>query len=396
MPTASGSRAATRLRNTSSENRSRIGEGEHLRPLQVGLHLLAHLVEGDHAATHRHPRLARQPPDERVGRVVLVRGRVERHGQVDRPPVLRDQRRRPRAPRRPHGGDVAGLDPREHRVELALGRRRARLGAEPDEHERVGRGRAAGRPGDRVARPDRLRLRVGEVVARVEQPDDRAAERAGREHDGGGRDQDRPPAAVDHAGERVEHSAVLRRRPLAPGRRPRALARDRPQVERLRDVEQHPVGEEAARRSPRRRPRARSPRPRAARTRRGRRPGSPGPTWRRSPASASGSRAGRRSSSSTYARPIAVSRSPSGACAAARRNASATLSSARSTQARNSSFLVRKSRNRYGWEMPASRAMSSVEVPCSPPIAKCRTATARISSRRSSADLRTRGSTAMA
>ena len=42
--------------------------------------------------------------------------------------------------------------------------------------------------------------------------------------------------------------------------------------------------------------------------------------------------------------------------------------------------------------MPASCAIASVEVPCRPPIAKWRSATARISSRRSSADLRTRGS----
>ena len=58
-----------------------------------------------------------------------------------------------------------------------------------------------------------------------------------------------------------------------------------------------------------------------------------------------------------------VSFSPGAAVAAARRKASSTFPHARSSQARNSSFLVRKSRNRYGCEIPASRAITSVDVP---------------------------------
>ena len=54
----------------------------------------------------------------------------------------------------------------------------------------------------------------------------------------------------------------------------------------------------------------------------------------------------------------------------------------------NSSFFVRKSRNRYGCEMPARRAISSVDAPESPCSAKTSRAATRTSSRRSSALLR--------
>jgi hypothetical protein len=60
---------------------------------------------------------------------------------------------------------------------------------------------------------------------------------------------------------------------------------------------------------------------------------------------------------------MACSFSPAGAAAAARRKASSTFSQARSLQATNSSRLVRKRRKRYGCEMPASFAITSVEVP---------------------------------
>src|ERR1044072_2525905 len=79
---------------------------------------------------------------------------------------------------------------------------------------------------------------------------------------------------------------------------------------------------------------------------------------------------------------------PGAASAAARRNESRIFSQARSSQARNSSFFVRKRRNRYGCGMPASRAIASGDVPWGPPPAAGSIAPARISSRRSSADLR--------
>src|SRR6266536_1225992 len=60
----------------------------------------------------------------------------------------------------------------------------------------------------------------------------------------------------------------------------------------------------------------------------------------------------------------------------------------RSTRARNSAFLVGKSRNRYGWLIPARRATSSVEVPASPWAANSATAASRTSSRRSAAGIR--------
>src|SRR5215831_3793218 len=53
-----------------------------------------------------------------------------------------------------------------------------------------------------------------------------------------------------------------------------------------------------------------------------------------------------------------------------------------------SSFFVPKIRNTYGCEMPALRAMSSVEAPWRPNSAKTGSAASRISSRRSSFDLR--------
>src|SRR5690349_1802823 len=60
----------------------------------------------------------------------------------------------------------------------------------------------------------------------------------------------------------------------------------------------------------------------------------------------------------------------------------------RSTSARNSVFLVGKSRNRYGWLIPARRATSSVEVPASPWAANSATAASSTSSRRSAAGIR--------
>src|SRR5262249_37577165 len=52
----------------------------------------------------------------------------------------------------------------------------------------------------------------------------------------------------------------------------------------------------------------------------------------------------------------------------------------------NNSFFVRKRRKRYGCEMPAMRAMSSVEAPARPCAANASIAASRTCSRRSSAD----------
>src|SRR5712671_3780561 len=69
-------------------------------------------------------------------------------------------------------------------------------------------------------------------------------------------------------------------------------------------------------------------------------------------------------------------------------NVSSTRRKHRSTSARNSAFLVGKSRNRYGWLIPARRATSSVEVPASPPAANSGTAASSTISRRSAAGIR--------
>src|SRR4029077_14931028 len=69
-------------------------------------------------------------------------------------------------------------------------------------------------------------------------------------------------------------------------------------------------------------------------------------------------------------------------------NVSSTRWKHRSTSARNSAFLVGKSRNRYGWLIPARRATSSVEVPASPWTANSATAASSTNSRRSAAGIR--------
>ena len=57
----------------------------------------------------------------------------------------------------------------------------------------------------------------------------------------------------------------------------------------------------------------------------------------------------------------------------------------RSTVATKSFFFVPKSRKRYGCEMPAAAAMSSVDVPWSPPRANSTCAATSTASRRSAA-----------
>src|SRR5207253_3798146 len=73
---------------------------------------------------------------------------------------------------------------------------------------------------------------------------------------------------------------------------------------------------------------------------------------------------------------------------AARWNISSVSRRQRATLALKSSFFVPKSRKRYGCEMPALRAMSSVEVPAQPRSANSISAASRIASRRSAADRR--------
>ena len=64
-----------------------------------------------------------------------------------------------------------------------------------------------------------------------------------------------------------------------------------------------------------------------------------------------------------YAVPMAWRASSPRLPSAARWNISSVSRKHRFVEALNSSFFVPKRRNRYGWEMPARRAMSSVEVP---------------------------------
>ena len=167
------------------------------------------------------------------------------------------------------------------------------------------------------------------------------------------------------------------------------------EVQRLRDVEQHPLREEVP---DRRRVGARElghlrhePLERAAHVRLDLR----GPRSPRSPASASARRGGRgaarrrtRAPSPSAARPPAPRRRRGG------RPRRPCRRRGPRTRGRAPSWCGTGGTGRAGRCRPRC-AIASVEVPCRPPIAKWRRATARISSRRSSADLRTRGSVAM-
>ena len=89
-----------------------------------------------------------------------------------------------------------------------------------------------------------------------------------------------------------------------------------------------------------------------------------------------------------YDSPIAFSASSPRFPSAARMNVSSVSRKHRRTLAMKSSFLVPKSRKRYGCEIPARSAIVSVEVPWYPVDANSSRAASRIASRRSSAVMR--------
>src|SRR5690349_14888415 len=86
-----------------------------------------------------------------------------------------------------------------------------------------------------------------------------------------------------------------------------------------------------------------------------------------------------------YVCPIAFRASSPRSPSDERWNISSVSRKQRATVAMKSSFFVPKSRKRYGWEMPAALAMSSVDAPSKPSAAKTATAASRMSSRRSAA-----------
>ena len=238
MPTASGSSAATRLRNTSSENSSRIGAASISARWRSDSTCSPTWLKATTPPPTVTPGSPREARDERVGR-----------RRPRRPPCRRSRAGRPSGgPSRP-AATAASPAARARAAtssssilastasQLALRRRRAGLGAEPDEHDRVGRGRAPGGALDRVARPDRLRLRVGEVVARVEQPDDRPAERARPRTRRTHRRRPAPPAGGGPARAASASSTTPPRGAGGPSHQLAAhslVVRDRREVERLR------------------------------------------------------------------------------------------------------------------------------------------------------------------
>ena len=204
-PTASGSSAATRLRKTKSESRKSIGNASSSARAMSSGDLLADLLEGELAAADRHARLALQrgPARGRASPSASVRKVADHVGGAA---VLGDQRavaaalvaghvRRSRGPATPSRRGRASAAPARESTG-APSRTSATMS---------GDGARAGGALDVGAREHRLGLRVVEVVAGVEQPEHRAAEEAGGEHDDERAPQEAPAPAVDQDGEAVEH-----------------------------------------------------------------------------------------------------------------------------------------------------------------------------------------------
>ena len=166
------------------------------------------------------------------------------------------------------------------------------------------------------------------------------------------------------------------------------------EVHRREDVHQHALGEEALDRQfvgagntldvGRRDRRSRSARPGRSRGRR----------RRRTPASGSGDRPDPREAARhrPHRSPAAPPRPACPRPPAGRSRASGESTGRRRPE--NSSFFVPNSRKTYGCEIPARRAISSVEAPCRPASANTASAASRISSRRIALVFRSR--TAMA
>ena len=158
-------------------------EGEHLRAREVLLDLLADLHEGEPAAAGGHARLALDALLQPLGGGVLVHAGAEGGEQVGRAAVARDELGRLAVADGDDRGDVGVAQRARDARDLLARLRRVDRCAEPHERDQVGRRRPSGRALDRVAREDRLRAVVLEVVVVVEQGDDRAAERAREQHE---------------------------------------------------------------------------------------------------------------------------------------------------------------------------------------------------------------------
>ena len=238
-------------------------------------------------ALEPRPRRCRARPPPFVG---------ERRGDVGRAPVLRDERAVAAALVADDASCPRTFSASATRSSLRWPAARVGRRAEPHQRDEVRR-RAARRSRARCrARQRPPRLRVVEVVARVEQPEHRPAEDAGDEHDHQRAPQEAPAPAVDQRGQAVEHQPGSAS--IACGSSQQAAhsspGRERLEVERGDDVEQHPVGEE--------RPQVgrawRRSRPATWRTSVGEalahvRPGSPGRRRPRSSASGTAARCGR-------------------------------------------------------------------------------------------------------
>ena len=89
-PTASGSSAATTLRNTNSDSRKRIGNASSSARAMSSDTCVADLVAGDVVAADRHAGDGLELRPDVVEHPAAVLG--ERGGDVGRAPVLRDER----------------------------------------------------------------------------------------------------------------------------------------------------------------------------------------------------------------------------------------------------------------------------------------------------------------
>ena len=350
-PTASGSSAATRLRKTKNESRKRIGNASSSARAMSSETCSPTCSPRELAAADGHPRDALQPVLHALERAVRLRAEAS-------PPRRRSGRpRRPaRGRRRARSGCTLAI-PRSRNAAAT----RRELACACAESAGAPRRTSATMSGDALAPvarstsragEHRLGLRVVEVVAGVEQPEHRAAEEARRRarrrasprgSGGAGGGSGRRGGRASSAALAIASSSI------SCGSTQQAahssLGASTSRFERGDHVQQHPGGEERPQLAPARRPSPRPPGARGRRSARARAPGSRGRRRRRSSASGTAATCGRRAG---RCRPR-----PSPACApraAARAPPSANVSAMRpcitSWQARKSSRLVWKRRNR--------------------------------------------------
>ena len=202
-PTATGSSAATTLRKTTSDSRNSSGKASSSARARSCSICSLTCMKASRPPPAVTPGLALDALLQPLGGGVLVHAGAEGGEQVGRAAVAGDELGRLAAADGDHLGDVGVAQRARDARDLLARLRGVDRCAEPHERDQVGRRRPSGRALDRVAREDRLRAVVLEVVVAVEQRDDRAAERAREQHEDDREGEDEPAAADDQAGKAV-------------------------------------------------------------------------------------------------------------------------------------------------------------------------------------------------